>query len=107
MNNIIVTKHAFTRLKERHNLNKKAAVRMADIVYENGIRAIETNGSVKTYLEYDADIREVDNGLIERICYGDYIYVFLISTDCVKLITSYILPKTIRKRIRYCNKKCI
>ena len=35
---LVITKHAYTRMKERNGWNKKAATRMVSHIYSDGIR---------------------------------------------------------------------
>lgn len=35
---LVITKHAYTRMKERNGWNKKAATRMISHIYSDGIR---------------------------------------------------------------------
>ena len=47
---INITKHAYDRMKERLGFSKKAAARMADVAYLEGISHRETNGRLNKYI---------------------------------------------------------
>ncbi len=97
---IILSKHAEKRMKERLNLTKQAAIRMANKVYEQGIDGNIKNGSLKRYI--NGKIKEGKiNEFTEVKIYGDYVYIF----DNNVLITVFILPKNLKERANKTQKK--
>ncbi len=74
MAEIIITDHAYYRMKERLGFNKKAANRMATVAYSEGIAHSDTTGSLYSYISsksYDHMI----NGHCIKI-YGEAVYCF-------------------------------
>ena len=51
MTKSIVTNHAKQRGKDRLGINKKAVDRIADKALEYGLRHLETQGNLKTYID--------------------------------------------------------
>ena len=97
---ISLSKHAEKRMKERLNLNKQAATRMANKAYEQGINGNIKNGSLKKYI--DSKIKEGKiNEYTEVKIYGDYVYIF----DDGLLITVFIVPKNLKERANKTQKK--
>ena len=70
---IVVTKHAYLRMKERNGWNKKAAMRMALRVYNDGIRHDKIKGYLKNWVNTKYEYRNAGD---EYILYGDKLYIF-------------------------------
>lgn len=96
MNNYIikVSDHAFNRIKERSGINKKAAQRLAERAYHNGIKHNEVTGSLHKFISGICK-KSKTSGTDIRI-YGDKAFLFsikgkfaeeLISKDGEKIIT--------------------
>lgn len=89
MDNIVYcSHHAKGRLRERCGVNKKSALRCAELAVSRGQHYAETKGSVRRWLE--DQIR--DNG--EIFVYGDKAYVF---TESMILVTVLQLPPEIAR----------
>ena len=52
MENIVITKHATKRIKERTGLKKKNYEKYAQEAFTVGIKHNETKGSLKKYIDY-------------------------------------------------------
>lgn len=63
--NLIITKHAYLRLKQRNGWNKRTSDRMLQRVYEYGVRGMVFQNS-------DHDSGDLE----EYIIYGDKLYIF-------------------------------
>ena len=90
MGTIIITDHAYDRMKERLGWNKKAAERMAQKAFQEGIQHWETKGSLHRYL--DSIYLSHRNATAMRI-YGQAIFIF--KED--KLLTVYAMPPKYRR----------
>jgi hypothetical protein len=73
---IVVTDHAFDRIKERSGINKKAAVWLAERAYQKGLSHNETNGGLDKYISSVAGKSNKDNRI--KI-YGDKLFIFNLS----------------------------
>ena len=47
---LVITKHAYTRMKERNGWNKKAATRMVSRIYNDGMRPSQVKGYLKSWV---------------------------------------------------------
>lgn len=47
---LVITKHAYTRMKERNGWNKKADTRMVSRIYSDGIRPEQVKGYLKKWV---------------------------------------------------------
>lgn len=70
---IVITKHAYMRMKERNGWNKKAATRMVSRVYNNGIRPDQVKGYLKEWVNAKYEYR---NDGDEYVLFGDKLYIF-------------------------------
>lgn len=84
---IIITKHAYTRMKERNGWNKKTATRMVRRVYSDGTRHDQVKGYLKKWLKTKY---EYSNDGDEYILYGEKLYIF----NGIKMLT--VLPTPTR-----------
>ena len=81
---VIITYHAYNRLKKRKNWNKKTADRMVKLIYQSGKREEDIKGYLKCYLKQKK--REGSN--VEFVLYGKDFYLF----DGNVLVTVYSVP---------------
>lgn len=89
MNSIIYcSHHAKERLRERCGVNKKSALRCAELAVSRGQHYTETKGSVRRWLE------DQIQGNHEIYIHGDKAYVF---TDRMILVTVLQLPSEIAR----------
>lgn len=91
--NVIVTKHAQDRLKERNGLNKASAGRIARKAYMEGIPYIAMKGRLNKWVT-----KSVKGGLAPvkgARLYGDKIFLF----DGLTLITVLQVPYNIMKQV--------
>lgn len=97
INAVYVSEHAYKRLKERNNWNKKTATRMAVKIYNDGKRIQEVDAVTRAYIVNKTLNKTNCKIKKEFVVYGDIIYVFNNRT----LITCYHLPSktTIRNTI--------
>jgi hypothetical protein len=70
---LIVTEHAYARMKERNGWNKKTATRMVTRIYKNGTRPEQVKGYLKCWINSK---REYGNAENEYILFGDMLYIF-------------------------------
>lgn len=68
-----ISKHAYSRMKERNGWSKKAADRMLRKVYFEGIRPNEVKGYLKRWINNKAEYGVEDR---EYVLYGEKLYVF-------------------------------
>ena len=86
-----ITKHAFSRAKERLAFKKKTLKRIAEKAFSGGLKHSETNGRLNRYVSsLFLEKREANNVRI----YGEVVFLFSQNT----LITVYQLPRHLRKR---------
>ena len=86
---IVITEHAYDRMKERLGWNRKAGQRMANKAYTEGKTHGETRVSLHRYL--DSVYLSYGNANQMRI-YGEALFIFSGS----RLITVYALPTKYR-----------
>ena len=100
MKNIIITKHASIRIKQRMGIKKKAQRKVVERAYARGIMHKDVSGRLKKYL--DKTYLSHHNGNNIRI-YGDNVFLFCNNV----LLTVWVLPndfKSVANKISY-NKK--
>jgi hypothetical protein len=73
MKDIIITKHAYKRAKERMGVNKNALNRIAKRAFEKGLKQSDVNGKIKEVFEILYNTEKTANNI--RI-YGEFIYIF-------------------------------
>lgn len=97
MGNILITKHAQDRIKERCGFNRKAAQRMADKVYQEGIRISSTKGEVGDW----ALSRHINHPDSEIAIYGDKAWVYAPHhmEDTTALVTVIQIPTPLQKKV--------
>jgi hypothetical protein len=86
MKNIILTDHAVNRIKERIGIKKKAAPRIAEKAWLNGISHSDTRGKLNRFITSLFFKYKTANNI--KI-YGKHIFIFCGST----LVTVLHLPK--------------
>jgi hypothetical protein len=96
-NIIQITDHAYDRAKERLSLSKDSFCRLATKAYVEGIKAKESKGRLKRYLDKLWFQYKTANNVV---IYGENIFFFRENV----LITVYQLPHVLRKFIKI-NKK--
>lgn len=89
---VVITKHAYSRLKERNGWSKKASDCMIPKVYVNGLRPEQVKGYLKNWVitKY-----EYSNERDEYVLFGDKLYIFNNKTMLTVLPTparSYLYP---------------
>ncbi len=96
---VAISTHAKKRMKKRLGLPKKALLKMAQKVFDEGIRHKDLKGKAKKYCDYLFLSYETANNI--RI-YGEYVYLFG-HNNC--MITTFEIPQqhkrlfmTIQKR---------
>ena len=72
-NDMVITKHAYIRMKERNGWNKKSARRMVSRIYSNGIRPEQVKGYLKGWVNTKYKNR---NDGDKYVLFGDKLYVF-------------------------------
>ena len=70
---LVITKHAYTRMKERNGWNKKAATRMVSRIYSDGVRPEQVKGYLKKCLNTKYEYR---NDGDEYVLFGNKLYIF-------------------------------
>lgn len=104
MTEIIITDHAYSRMKERAGFNKSAVDKMASRAFEQGICHSETKGSLNRYITSKC-LAYIEQKQIIRI-YGEFVYCFTMDGDKAILITAYGIPKRLRNTVMgHRNKK--
>ena len=68
---LVITKHAYTRMKERNGW--KAATRMVSRIYSDGIRPEQVKGYLKGWVNTKYEYR---NDGDEYVMFGDKLYIF-------------------------------
>ncbi len=78
---LYISNHAFQRLKERNNWNKKTSMRMLEKVWESGNRKDEISGPVRQWIDYriNKSIGTKSEG-ITYVIYGNTAYLFMDKT---------------------------
>lgn len=93
---VIVTKHAEERLKERLGLNKKSCARIAKKAYELGKTHTDKNSTLNNYLKRKEHIAEGTTRYTVAKIYGEHIFIF----DENILITTFEMPNALKKHIK-------
>ena len=96
--NIVVSKHAYDRAKERLGLNKKSADRMAMKAYEQGIDGNSLKGSIQRYILNKIESHEEMESHI--YLYGDKAWVFGGYGNRLVLVTILNLSQEMTRRYK-------
>ena len=70
---LVITKHAYTRMKERNGWNKKAATHMVSRIYSDGVRPEQVKGYLKKWVNTKYEYR---NDGDEYVLFGNKLYIF-------------------------------
>jgi len=92
---IIVTKHAEQRVRERCGCNKKSVKRMAQRAYDKGLRTEDTKGAVRAWLD-DKQAKHADNEAIRL--YGDKAWMFANPSQPI-LLTILQIPTELQRKV--------
>ncbi len=87
-NGVILTDHAYERLRKRNGWGRSTADRMAERIFDKGVRADDVKGYLKPYMQKKA-LEAGGNKIGDIVLYGDFIYLF---TKQNVLITAYPVP---------------
>ena len=98
---VMLSKHAEKRLRERLNIGKKACIRIAQKAHDEGITMDGENGSLNKWLAYTARKGHDSDRFSKVKIYGEYAYIF----NGNMLITVYELPNRIKNKALYKQKK--
>ena len=97
MANIIITNHAYSRMKERLGIKKKAADRIVEVAYEEGISHSETSGRLNKYVS-DKARAYMTKGYRIRI-YGEAVYCFVEKGKKIVLVTVWHIPNNLKNQV--------
>ena len=104
---VYVTDHAYGRIKERMGLSNRAAARMAELAYEDGITYSETSGKLYQYIEGKTQ-SHLKPGINIKI-YGEVVYCFLREKvnkkEKIFLLTAWNIPNDLKKSVLSVKKK--
>ncbi len=70
---IVISEHAYMRLKERNGWSRKAATRMIGKVYQKGLRPEQVKGYLKCWINNKADYGTAGS---EFVLFGEKLYIF-------------------------------
>jgi hypothetical protein len=70
---VVVSKHAYARMKERNGWSHRAAYRMALRVYREGLRPNQVKGYLKGWINTKYDYRKEGD---EYVLFGEKLYIF-------------------------------
>ena len=100
--NVIVTDHAYKRVKERMGLNRSAADKLSSKAFSRGIRHTETRCILHKYID-ERCTSDTRKGNDVRI-YGEFVYCFLThkggrnNKDTTRLLTVYGIPNELKNQ---------
>lgn len=93
MNEITITKHAYSRAKERLNWKKVVLDKMSKRAYDSGVTHSQTGGALNRYItKLWAEYKTANNIRI----YGEHIFLFCGH----KLITLYRVPNKFKNHLK-------
>lgn len=95
---MIITKHAYSRIKERIGWKKKTVDRMILRAEKEGIPRRQTSGRLRKYLDY---LYHLDKESSKLLVWGHYIFIL----DRDVLVTVYQLPSNLKYSYLLRNKK--
>lgn len=102
MNKVILTNHAYDRMKERVGIGKKAADRLSEKAYAAGIDRNSVKGSLQKYIE-SKEWRDFSKCKI----YGEIVYCFADSPEGIVLMTVFWIPTNLRNQALGAQRKLI
>lgn len=74
---IVISKHAYIRMKERNGWSKKTAARMLQRIYAKGLRPGQIKGYLKNWVNEKASYGKTDS---EFVLFGEKLYIFCGNT---------------------------
>ena len=95
---IIITQHAYDRIKERMGLNKAAAERLAHKALNCGIQHGDTKGMLHKYISGQLH-RNPHKGAAVRL-YGEFAYAFIQEGEKMLLLTIFQIPRNLRSHVQ-------
>ncbi len=81
---LVISRHAYTRMKERNGWGKKAAARMLHKIYSQGLRPAQVKGYLKGWIR--ERMERASKGT-ELILFGEKLYIFNRNTMLTVLPT--------------------
>ena len=98
MDRVIVSNHAYERLRKRCGFNKNAAERMADKAYQAGLSYRETRGVLKGYMTELYRKYRCQHGKAYKV-YGDFVYCFVVTpVGATVLVTVLDVPNDVKHK---------
>lgn len=70
---LVISKHAYIRMKERNGWSKKTSARMIQKIYTEGLRPNQVKGYLKGWVKEKVNYAEGDN---EFVLFGEKLYIF-------------------------------
>ena len=102
MRQVVITDHAYSRMKERLGLNKKAATRIAELALNKGIKYADTRGQLNKYMTSQTLLyREKGQSVM---IYGENVYCYVkahdskIGDEKVLLVTVWPISNRLKKK---------
>lgn len=108
MEEIILSNHATSRMRERIGINKKGCKRLAQKAYNDGIASIDVTGELKAYMIYVTNKHH--NNVFVKL-YGDKVYIYAKEKerstleDIIILVTVIQIPNKLMKKNIIAQKK--
>ena len=97
MTSIVLSNHAYVRMKERVGVGKKAAERLVSRAYEEGIDKGKARGSLFRYIT--GETRKVCYRDTNVKIYGEMVYCFMDTPEGKSvLVTVFCIPGSLRKQ---------
>ena len=93
--NIHLTNHAYSRMKERLGLGKKAADRLVQKVFKYGIIETDVTGRLSEYLMRNSEYGDCKAC---KFLYGEHVFVFVSDNDSILLVTVYRMNASFKGR---------
>ena len=110
MEEIIVSNHANSRMRERIGINKKSCQRLAEKAYIDGISSIDASGELQNFMNYIANKHH--NNAFVRL-YGEKVFIYAKEFDMADglqkmvLVTVIQIPNNLTKKNIALQKKKI
>ena len=87
---MVITKHAYKRIKSRCGLKKKSVEKLMESLQEKGLPRSKTKGNLRKYLDWLWHSHDESNTII---LHNSYIFIFVGDI----LITVWKVPNKLRK----------
>ena len=96
MADVLISNHAYTRMKERAGIGKKAACRLSSKAYTDGVGKDDVSGRLHKYIVTESTAYNRPGRSVK--IYGEMVYCFVEQPKGVLLLTVFWVPNNLKSQ---------